>query len=206
MPPKTKATRKAPAKGRVGKESFTLVPEEDMQFSVHELCSNIKQGTLDPKDLTDVQLDACIEYLKYELGHTHLEIAEFLKRHRNTISTHCKVIEDRQAKALAEKGIDKFKIAFRLYTVTEMVMANARKKGDYRLMMDAYHKMIEKYQSLGVLYEAPKKHEVSGEVEHRHKMLIGHAIELIQQHPEGDRDKLVRLFAERYGKRPPVQS
>lgn len=202
MARKTKATRKA-AKC----EPLNIaVSEEDMQFSVHELCSNIKQGMLDPKDLTDVQLDACIEYLKYELGHTHLEIAEFLKRHRNTISTHCKAIEDKQARELADKGIDKFKVAFRLYTVTEMIMANARKKGDYRLMMDAYHKMIEKYQSLGVLYEAPKRHEVSGEVEHRHKVLIGHAIELIQQHPEGARDKLVRIFAERYGKQPAVQS
>ena len=206
MPPKTKATRKAPAKGRAVQRGDKPESKEAVHVSAYQLCEKIKKGLIEPEALTDVQRDACIEYLKYDLGWTNLEIAEFLKRHRHTIAAHCRAIEDRQAQELADKGIDKFKVATKLYMVTEMVKANARRKGDFRLVLDAEHKLIEKLQSLGVLYEAPKKHEVSGEVEHRHKMLIGHAIELIQQHPEGDRDRLVRLFAERYGKRPPVQS
>lgn len=209
MARKTKPPKKAPAKGKAPRKTRSdskAASKELVHISAYQICKEIKEGARKPEDLTDIQLDACIEYLRYELGHTNLEIAEFLKKHRHTIANHCRVIEEKLAQELANKGIDKYKVAARLYAVTEMIMSNARKAKDFRLELDAFHKMIEKFQSLGVLYEAPKKHEVSGAVEHHHKMLIGQAVELIQQHPEGERDKLVRLFAERYGKRPPVQS
>ncbi len=130
-----------------------------MQKSIPDLLEKIKQGTVDPKLLSDSLLDLCIEYF-LEQGESQNAIASFLQRNRNTISLHARRILKKRAEELRVRGVDVYELAQRLEWKSELVMYEARKNKDWRLYIETYHKYIERLQSLGVIYKAPDQLEL----------------------------------------------
>ena len=127
-----------------------------LQKPASQLVKEITEQMVSPKDLSSVQIDACIEYLRYEENWTITEIAEFLGYSRPGLSKKVKKIDERKSIELATKGLNKFQIATRLIGTAEFVKKKARLEKDWRLVMDTEVRMIDKLQSLGVVYERPQ--------------------------------------------------
>lgn len=157
---------------------------QSMQRSVLDIIEEIRQGSLNPKLLSDSLLDACIEYLHFEQGEPQYEIAPLLQRNRNTISLHAKRILKKKAEELKVRGIDVYEIAQRLKWNTELVMYQARKEKDWRLYNDAYHKYIDRMQSLGVIYKAPDQLELHSLSEEKWEEIQSVILETLEGFPD----------------------
>lgn len=134
------------------------------QFSIIELLDSIKSGAIKPEDLSEVQYLACVEHLRFEEGWPKIRIAAFLGRNRKTVMKHINMLEEKRTLELRAKGIDVYSIASRLIWMTDVVTAKAHNDGDWRLYIDAYHKLIDKLQALGLLYHEPVKLDVGPDI------------------------------------------
>lgn len=129
--------------------------ERNEERTVPEIIDLIKKGEFNPRLLDDSQLDMCIEHLYFYEGEYQYNIATLLKRHHNTISNHTIRILKQRADELRIRGVDVYELAQKLFYHTKFCMDQAKKDRDWRLYIDAYHKYIERLQSLGVVYKAP---------------------------------------------------
>lgn len=133
-------------------------------FSPLSTLKAIDKGELDPDKLTRQERDICIEYLRFDEGYSYYEIAHLMKCDRKTASAVIKRTKQRNSVIVEQAGYDVYGEAFEVMRMTALVKRKARDAGDWRLYMDAHYKMLDKLQSLGVIYEAPKKVEHSGNI------------------------------------------
>lgn len=125
-----------------------------------EICLAIKENRFDFKTLTVPERDACIEYLYESQGFNQSEIATILRISRRTVWRRIQRFDTQRALELSIRGVDSYQLAQRLIMTTAYVKSRAREKEDYRLMMDAEHKLKDALQDLGVVYKAPLQIQV----------------------------------------------
>jgi len=125
-----------------------------------DICLSIKNKTFNHETLTKLERDTCIEYLYTTQGLNQTEIADYLKITRMTVWSRIKALEARHALELSYKGIDAYKIAWHLIVTTQYVKSRAREKDDFRLYLDAEHRLKDALQDLGVVYKAPLQVQV----------------------------------------------
>jgi len=131
---------------------------------------------LEPSELSRIQKIQLIEYLKYSEALSNVEISDFLKIHRVTVAKRLDEIDERQTLELEEKGFSTWDIARKVIQTTDYIMRKARDNEDYKLYLDAFHKSIDRLQTLGIVFEKPHTLEVQHSIytEEEQRILISH--------------------------------
>jgi len=158
---------------------------------------------LDPKDLTRTQQNLVIEYQKYSEALSNVEIADYLKLHRETIANRLKAIDKEHREALESNGFSVWEVIYKLERACEFVKRQSRIMNKPELYWKATLDFIDRLQGLGIVFEKPLELEVSHSIftEEEQKILISHyrRIELGLPIPSGKEDtegEVVELVSE----------
>jgi len=119
-----------------------------------ELLQAIKEGLTTGKELTQDERRLVVRSLR-ELGQTQDAIAQLLKVSRRTVVNDYKLL--RQQLALEIQHTDTHDIAGEVYETAKVCIRRALAAGHFKTVSTIMRDMVEVLQSLGVVYEAPKR-------------------------------------------------
>lgn len=125
--------------------------------SVVEILKRIREGVLDPNDLSIQDRRICVAYLRFE-GYTQSEIAEVLNVHRQTILRDEKANRREAAKLVNDINVNS--VACGLIAWSGQLRAKAIRQKDYALAWKIQTELVGKLQSLGYLPRSPERHQV----------------------------------------------
>lgn len=138
-----------------------------MADNVVDILKRIREGFLDPKEISVSDRRVCVAYLRLE-GYRQEEIAQIFKVHRQTI------IRDEKANRLeAAKLVDEIDVkstAGNLIIWARNLAAKALREKDYALAWKIQRELISDLQSLGYLPRSPEQYHVQ----------IGTFVDLVQ--------------------------
>ncbi len=138
-----------------------------MAGNVVDILNRIREGSLDPKEISVSDRRVCVAYLRLE-GYTQEDIAEIFKISRQTIIRDEKANRQEAAKLVDE--IDVKSIAGDLIISASHLAAKALREKDYGLAWRIKTELIGKLQSLGYLPRSPEQYNVQ----------IGTFVDLVQ--------------------------
>ena len=138
-----------------------------MAGNVVDILKRIREGSLDPKEISISDRQVCVAYLRLE-GYRQEEIAQIFKVHRLTIMRDEKANRRELAKLVDE--IDVKNYAGELIASARHLRAKALRKKDYTLAWNIERGLLSDLQSLGYLPRAPE----------RHQLQIGTFVDLVQ--------------------------
>ena len=129
-----------------------------------------------PSGLTRVQQIQLIEYLKYCEALSNVEISDFLKIHRITVSKRLNEINEQFTMELENKGFTVWQIVAKLKRTCSYVKKLARIKGDGYLFLKAELAFIHECQALGIVFEKPQELELKYPIysEEDERLIIKH--------------------------------
>jgi len=164
-------------------------------FNAMQQGKEIKPNTplaLDPKTLTHSQQNLVIEFKKYSEALSNVEIADYLKLHRETIANRLKDIDKENIQELENNGFSVWEVIYKLERACEFVKRQSRIMNKPELYWKATLDFIDRLQGLGIVFEKPLELEVSHSIftEEEQKILISHyrRIELGLPIPSGKED------------------
>jgi predicted DNA-binding protein (UPF0251 family) len=128
-----------------------------MAGNVVDILKRIREGLLDPKEISISDRRVCAAYLRLE-GYTQEEIAQIFKVHRQTIIRDEKANRQEAAKLVDE--IDVKSITGDLIISASHLAAKALREKDYGLAWRIKTELIDKLQSLGYLPHSPEQYHV----------------------------------------------
>ncbi|MFH1615104.1 MAG: hypothetical protein ABIG61_08495 [Planctomycetota bacterium] len=128
-----------------------------MAGNVVDILKRIREGFLDPKEISISDRRVCVGYLRLE-GYTQEEIAQIFKVHRLTIIRDEKANRQEAAKLVDE--IDVKCIAGDLIIFARHLFAKALREKDYGLAWKIRRDLISDLQSLGYLPRSPEQYHV----------------------------------------------
>ncbi len=138
-----------------------------MAGSVIEIIKRVREGLLDPKEISVSDRRVCIAYLRME-GCRQEEIAEIFNVHRQTIIRDEKANRRELAKLVDE--IDVRSYTGELIASARNLATKALRKKDYALAWKIQRELISDLQSLGYLPRSPEQYNVQ----------IGTFVDLVQ--------------------------
>lgn len=138
-----------------------------MTDNVVDILKRIREGSLDPKEISISDRRVCIAYLRLE-GYRQEEIAHIFKVHRQTIIRDEKANRKDAAKLVDE--IDVKSVAGNLIIWARNLAAKALREKDYGLAWKIQRDLISDLQSLGYLPRSPEQYNVQ----------IGTFVDLVQ--------------------------
>jgi hypothetical protein len=138
-----------------------------MAGNVVDILKRIREGYLDPKEISVSDRRVCVAYLRLE-GYTQEEIAQIFKVHRQTIVRDEKANRRGAAKLVDE--IDVKSVAGNLIVWARHLAAKALREKDYSLAWKIQRDLISDLQSLGYLPRSPEQYNVQ----------IGTFVDLVQ--------------------------
>ena len=128
-----------------------------MSENALDTLKRIREGLVDPKEVSILDRRTCVAYLRSE-GYTQEEIAEIFNVHRVTIARDEKTISKELAKLVDE--IEVKAIAGDLIAYARHLTAKAIRQKDYSLAWKIKRELIYDLQSLGYLPKAPEQHQL----------------------------------------------
>jgi len=138
-----------------------------MADNVVDTLRKIREGFLDPIEISVSDRRVCVAYLRLE-GYRQEEIAQIFKVHRQTIIRDEKANRRDAAKLVDE--IDVKSAAGNLIVWARNLAAKALRKKDYALAWKIQRELISDLQSLGYLPRSPEQYNVQ----------IGTFVDLVQ--------------------------
>lgn len=138
-----------------------------MAGNVVDILKRIREGLLDPKEISISDRRVCVAYLRLE-GYRQEEIAQIFKVHRLTIIRDEKANRKDAAKLVDE--IDVKSVAGNLIVWARNLTAKALREKDYGLAWKIQRDLISDLQSLGYLPRSPEQYNVQ----------IGTFVDLVQ--------------------------
>ena len=138
-----------------------------MAGNVVDILKRIREGFLDPKEISVSDRRVCVAYLRLE-GYTQEEIAQIFKVHRLTIMRDEKANRKDAAKLVDE--IDVKSIVSDLNIWANQLVSKATREKDYALVWKIKRELISVLQSLGYLPRSPEQYNVQ----------IGTFVDLVQ--------------------------
>ena len=162
-----------------------------MAGSVIEIIKRIREGVLDPTEISVSDRRVCVAYLRME-GCRQEEIAEIFNVHRLTIMRDKKANSRELAKLVDE--IDVKSVAGNLIAWAENLAAKALRKKDYALAWKIQIELISDLQSLGYLPRSPEQYNVQ----------IGTFVDLVQLATKKVDAKVIESGADNKKELPPA--
>ena len=138
-----------------------------MAGNVVDILKKIREGFLDPKDISISDRRICVAYLRLE-GYTQEEIAEIFRVSRQTIIRDEKA--NRREVARLVDDIDVKSIAGSLIAWARHLAAKALREKNYALAWKIRRELKSDLQSLGYLPRSPEQYHVQ----------IGTFVDLVQ--------------------------
>lgn len=138
-----------------------------MKGNVVDILKRIRDGVLDPKEISVTDRRICVSYLRLE-GYRQEEIAQIFKVHRLTIMRDEKANRKDAAKLVDE--IDVKSVAGNLIIWARNLAAKALRKKDFALAWKIRRELISDLQSLGYLPRSPEQYNLQ----------IGTFVDLVQ--------------------------
>ena len=162
-----------------------------MAGSVIEIIKRVREGLLDPKEISVSDRRVCIAYLRME-GCRQEEIAEIFNVHRQTIIRDEKANRRELAKLVDE--IDVRSYTGELIASARNLAAKALRKKDYALAWKIRRELISDLQSLGYLPRSPEQYNVQ----------IGTFVDLVQLATKKVDAKVIESGADNKKELPPA--
>ena len=128
-----------------------------MTGNVVDTLKKIREGFLDPKEISTSDRRVCVAYLRLE-GCTQEEIAEIFKVHRQTIIRDERANRREAAKLVDE--IDVKSVAGSLIAWARHLAAKALRVKNYALAWKIQRDLVSDLQSLGYLPRSPEQYHV----------------------------------------------
>jgi len=128
-----------------------------MTGNVVDTLKKIREGFLDPKEISISDRRVCVAYLRLE-GYTQEEIAEIFKVHRQTIIRDERANRREAAKLVDE--IDVKSVAGSLIAWARHLAAKALREKNYALAWKIQRDLVSDLQSLGYLPRSPEQYHV----------------------------------------------
>ena len=138
-----------------------------MTGSVVDILKRIREGSLDPEEISASDRRVCVAYLRLE-GYRQEEIAQIFKVHRLTIMRDEKANRKDAAKLVDEIDVKSF--AGNLIIWARNLAAKALREKDYGLAWKIQRDLISDLQSLRYLPRSPEQYQVQ----------IGTFVDLVQ--------------------------
>ncbi|MGB2865423.1 MAG: hypothetical protein WBC05_18985 [Sedimentisphaerales bacterium] len=128
-----------------------------MTDNVIDILKRIREGILDPKEISVSDRRVCVAYLRLE-GYRQEEISQIFKVHRQTIIRDEKANRKDAAKLVDE--IDVKSVAGNLIVWARNLTAKALREKNYGLAWRIKTELIDKLQSLGYLPRSPEQYNL----------------------------------------------
>jgi len=164
-----------------------------MAGNVVDILKRIREGLLDPKEISISDRRVCVAYLRLE-GYTQEEIAQIFKVHRQTI------IRDEKANRMdAARLVDEIDVkstAGSLIVWAGHLAAKALREKDYGLAWKIQRDLISDLQSLGYLPRSPEQYHVQ----------IGTFVDLVQLAMKKVDAEVIEPGAKNKNKLPPAKN
>jgi len=136
-------------------EDKSLVVEDDGPDSnVIQILKSIQDREITGKDITQDERRMVVNSMKLS-GQSQDSISHLLQVSRRTIVNDYKVL--RQQQALAIQGTETSEIAGEVYEIAKSCIRKAMAAGHYKTVSGIMRDMVELLQSMGLVYQAPKK-------------------------------------------------
>jgi len=162
-----------------------------MAGNIVDILRKIREGFLNPKEISISDRRVCVAYLRLE-GYRQEEIAQIFKVHRQT------VIRDEKANRLeAAKLVDDIdvkSVAGNLMGWARNLTAKALREKDYGLAWRIQRELVSDLQSLGYLPRSPEQYHVQ----------IGTFVDLVQLAMKKVDSKVIKPGAGNKNKLPPA--
>lgn len=123
------------------------------QTDLLEKIDLITANKLDPKNLSKVDRNMVIEYLRYEKLFAISKIAELLNCHRDTVRSNLKKIDDSFRTRLISRGYDPWLVIAELTRVKNIIQTKALQNGNLSLVWKSEMDYIDKLVTLGLVKE-----------------------------------------------------